>query len=307
VDFAALGLGMPLAISARHNLGIRQLKSALIKYLPRAQKKDFGQALKIAIVGRPNVGKSSFFNTLLGSARAVVDDQPGTTRDSVDSLLVSEGSSFLLIDTAGLCRGRESQTLAEIYSWAHSKKAIAQADVCLVLADCQEGLDKLDLDILRFCSAVKGKATILCMNKVDLIDKGQIKSYASSLKLRLGNLSYLPVIFTSAKTGFNLKPALRLAKEVYAQAREKIPTPLLNKILLQAQKKKLPPFIEGKSGKIYYALEKGARPPTFLIYVNSARLFPMAYLKYLENQIRSYFALRAVPIRIELKSKGGRK
>ncbi|HQA98407.1 MAG TPA: ribosome biogenesis GTPase Der [Clostridia bacterium] len=304
----SLGLGDPVGISSTNLLGLGDLLDEIVKRLPPEPETDpyDNNLINLAIVGRPNVGKSSLANRLLGEERVMVSDIPGTTRDAIDTRYEHEdGSIYNIIDTAGIRRKRsiEDQSL-ERYSVLRSIAAIRRCDVAILIIDAQDGVTEQDMRIAGLIHD-EGKAVILAVNKWDAIEKetGTLESYRSKVLDRLKFISYAPVLFISALTGQRVSQVWEMVSIVYAQAGRHIPTGVLNELIGEAQMALQPPMEGGQRLKIYYATQQGTFPPSFLLFVNNPQLMHFAYERYLENQMRKAFEFTGTPIRFYLRER----
>ena len=307
-EFYELGLGDPIGISSVNMLGFGDLLDQLIALFPEEEKEENVSAtpVQLAIVGRPNVGKSSLTNRLLGENRTMVSEIAGTTRDAIDSLYTDDsGAVFNIIDTAGIRRKRsvEDETL-ERYSVLRSIAAIRRCDVALLLIDANDGVTEQDTKIAGLIND-EGKAVIVVVNKWDMLDKetGTYERYRKQVLESLKFMSYAPVLFISAISGQRVSTVLPKVKEVYETARRRITTGVLNDVLNDAVNALQPPVQGGKRLKIYYATQSGIQPPTFVLFVNEEKLMFFAYERYLENYFRKSFMLEGTPIRFILREK----
>lgn len=306
-EFYELGLGDPIGISSVNMLGFGDLLDQIISYFPPEEDKENDvKPIQLAIVGRPNVGKSSLTNRLLGENRTMVSEIAGTTRDAVDSIYRCEdGTVFNIIDTAGIRRKRavEDETL-ERYSVLRSIAAIRRCDVALLMIDAEDGVTEQDTKIAGLIHD-EGKAVIVIVNKWDIIEKetGTFEKYKKEVLEDLKFMSYAPVLFISAKSGQRVNTILQKVKEVYTTACRRITTGLLNDVLNEAVSALQPPMQGGKRLKIYYATQGGVQPPSFVLFVNEEKLMFFAYERYLENYFRKTFSLEGTPIRFILREK----
>ena len=308
-EYYNLGLGDPIAISATNMLGLGDLLEAIVKELPPAEEdemEDEEHVIQLALVGRPNVGKSSLTNKLLGQERTMVSDIPGTTRDAIDTLFTdTDGTRFNIIDTAGMRKKKavEDESL-ERYSVLRSIAAIDRCDVALLLIDAQTGVTEQDTKIAGLILNA-GKAVIVVVNKWDAIEK-DTNTMEQMRKKILGDLkfmSYAPVLFLSALTGQRVNNVLGAVKAAFEQYRKRIPTGVLNEALADAQASLQPPISAGRRLKIYYATQQSVCPPTFVFFINDEELMHFAYERYLENQFRKSFGFAGTPIRFILREK----
>ena len=305
----ALGLGEPIGISSTNMLGLGDLLDEIVKLLPpeTADEAEHSGIINLAIVGRPNVGKSSLGNRLLGEERVMVSDIPGTTRDAVDTMFEHEdGSVYNIIDTAGIRRKRsiEEQSV-ERYSVLRSIAAIRRCDVAILMIDAQDGVTEQDMRIAGLIRD-EGKAVLVAVNKWDALDKetGTLETYRMEVLDKLKFISYAPVLFISAKTGQRVQQVWETVSLVYAQAGKRIPTGVLNELIGEAQLALQPPMEGGRRLKIFYATQLGSFPPSFILFVNDTQLLHFAYERYLENQMRKAFDFSGTPIRFVLRERG---
>jgi GTP-binding protein len=303
-DFLRLGLGDPLAISATAGLGIGEVLDALVAKLPPpAEVIEDASTIKIAVVGRPNVGKSSFINKLLGEERLIVSDIAGTTRDAVDSVVEVDGQRFVVVDTAGLRRKYKVHENVEFYTGVRTERAIENCDVAIVLADSQ-GVTTQDQRILQQVLDSR-RAAILAVNKWDLIEKDNktADDFKKALQDRLARLSFIPIVFISALTGQRVQRTLTLAAEVNRQHHRQIETNELNEFLRVAFGRRKPPAVQGKYIQFKYVTQTETAPPTFIFFSSHPKLIDKSYISYLENQLRAEFGFEGVPIRIKCRQK----
>ncbi len=308
-EYYSLGLGDPIAISSTNMLGLGDLLEEIVKRLPPPEpdERDDGEhVIQLALVGRPNVGKSSLTNKLLGQERAMVSDIPGTTRDAIDTLFTDEdGTRFNIIDTAGMRRKKavEDESL-ERYSVLRSIAAIDRCDVALLLIDAQVGVTEQDTKIAGLILDA-GKAVLVVVNKWDAIEKdtGTMERMRKKIVSDLKFMSYAPVLFLSALTGQRVHTVLSAVKAAYAQYTKRIPTGVLNEALADAQASLQPPMSGGRRLKIYYATQQSACPPTFVLFINHEELMHFAYERYLENHFRKSFGFQGTPLRLILREK----
>ncbi len=308
-EFYCLGLGDPLEVSAVHGHGTGDLLDWCVEQLPpeKGEEEDDG-TIKVAIVGKPNVGKSSLLNRILGEERVIVSDVAGTTRDAIDSDFENEYGKYCFIDTAGMRRKSRVDDTIEKYSNMRSINAIDRADVCLILIDANEGVTEQDTKIAGLVHEA-GKAAIIVVNKWDIVDKETNTMNEKTAKIRqdLSYMTYAPVVFLSALTGQRVDKLFAVINDVVEQNRKRITTGALNSVLADATSRVQPPSDKGRRLKIYYMTQAGVKPPHFVIFCNDARLFHFSYQRYLENQIRSVFGLEGTPIRITIRQKGDKE
>jgi len=303
--FFALGFDEPLAISASHGRGIGDLLDIICEKLPS----DFEQGLldredlvKMAVIGRPNVGKSSLINTLLGKERVVVSKVPGTTREAVDTYLNYNNQPCLLIDTAGIRRKSKVKEAVEYYSVLRSLKAVQRADVALLLLDAESGITEQDQRLAGYVDEA-GKGLILVLNKWDLVkeDKFARQSLENDVKRKLFFASYAPYIFVSALSGWRLDKLMPLVMQIWQEQHKRIPTALLNELLEDAMTVNPPPPVKGKRVRIYYATQPEVKPPRFVFFANEPELIHFSYRRYLENRLREAFGFKGTPIKVNFK------
>ena len=307
-EFFDLAMGDVHTVSSIHGLGMGDLLDAIFDMLP-PESGDEGPegAIRIAVVGKPNVGKSSFANKALGEERMITSDVPGTTRDAVDIECTRGGDRFIFIDTAGIRRRSKVTASIERYSVMRAWSAIERADVCLLMVDAQEGVTEQDARIAGYAHDA-GKASAVLVNKWDLIakDTGVAEKYRDGVLTKLGFMRYAPVQFISALTGQRVESVFGLVRGIYANASFRVPTGLLNDILIEAMSTAQPPSDKGKRLKIYYMSQVGIRPPTFVTFVNDMSLMHYSYARYIENSLRRAFRFEGTPIRLIARERGDR-
>ena len=305
-EFYNLGLGDPIEVSAVHGHGTGDLLDACIAHFPPAEEEEpEDDHIQVAIVGKPNVGKSSLVNQILGVERVVVADQAGTTRDAVDSNFENEYGKYTLIDTAGMRRRAKVEDAVERYSNLRAVAAIERAQVCLILIDATEGVTEQDTKIAGLCHEA-GKACIIVVNKWDLVEKetNTMKQMTEDIRRDLSYMQYAPVLFLSALTGQRVDKLYELINRVVANNAMRITTGALNSLLADATARVQPPSDKGRRLKIYYMTQAGIRPPHFVAFCNDARLFHFSYQRYLENQIRAVYGLEGTPIKLTIRQRG---
>lgn len=305
-EFYSLGLGDPIAVSAVHGHGTGDLLDECVKYFPEAEDEDEEpDYVKVAVIGKPNVGKSSLINRILGEKRLIVSNVAGTTRDAVDTLFENAAGKFMFIDTAGIRRKSKVDERIEKFSVMRAQLAIERADVCLIMIDARDGVTEQDTKIAGLAHEA-GKASIIVVNKWDLIDKetGTMEKMRKDIMRDLSFMSYAPIVFISAMTGQRTDRIFELINFVNDQSHMRITTGMLNNVLADAQARVQPPTDKGRRLKIYYMTQTGICPPNFVIFCNSRELFHFSYQRYLENQIRAVFGLEGTPIRIVIRQKG---
>lgn len=310
-EFYNLGLGDPIAVSSVHGHGTGDLLDEIIKYLPEQNLDEYDDdVIKVAIIGKPNVGKSSLVNAISGEERAIVSSIAGTTRDSTDTIVNNDAGSFVFIDTAGLRRKNKVEDQIEKYSVIRAKMAVERADVCVIMIDATEGFTEQDSKVAGIAHEA-GKACIIAVNKWDAVEKDGHTMDKERKKLMndFSFMSYAPIIFISAKTGQRLDRLYELIKFVNEQNSMRISTGKLNDVLAAATARVQPPTDKGKRLKIYYMTQASTRPPTFVCFVNSKDLFHYSYQRYIDNQIREVFGLEGTPTRfvIREREKNGKK
>ena len=308
-EFYALGLGDPIEVSAVHGHGTGDLLDRCVEHFPEPiEDEDEGEIIRVAIVGKPNVGKSSLLNRILGEERVIVSDVAGTTRDAIDSYFENEYGKYRFIDTAGMRRKSKVDDAIERYSNMRSIAAVDRADVCLILIDANEGVTEQDTKIAGLAHEA-GKASIIVVNKWDAVEKetNTMNEMTADIRQGLSFMPYAPVLFISALTGQRVGKLFELINRVANQAAMRITTGMLNSILEDATARVQPPTDKGRRLKIYYMTQVGVKPPHFVIFCNDARLFHFSYRRYLENQIRAVFGLEGTPIRITIRQKGDKE
>ncbi len=302
-EFFELGMGEPHPISAVHGTGTGDLLDVLVESFPKGEPEE-DDSIKIAIVGKPNVGKSSLLNRLVGADRAIVSDIPGTTRDAIDTRMDYDGLPLTLIDTAGIRRRGRIERGVEKYSVIRSLRAIERADVALLVVDATGGLTAQDAHIAGFILDA-WKSAVVVVNKWDAVEKDThtLQQYTERIRQELKFLSYVPILFISAKTGQRVDQVLPMALRVQEERLARVPTGALNRILQTAQDVHVPSSKSGRALKVYYGTQVGANPPTFLVHVNDPKLAHFTYIRFLENRIREEFPFTGTPIRVILKAR----
>ncbi len=306
-EFFALGLGEPIPISAYHGTGVGDLLDALAAALPPAPLEDEEDtSVKIAIAGRPNVGKSALLNALLGQQRSIVSEIPGTTRDAVDTRVMWDSQEVTLIDTAGIRRRGRIERGVEQYSVVRSLRAIGRADVVLLVVDSAEGLTAQDAHVAGYIQD-EYKGMVVVMNKWDLVpkDTNTMREFTEHVQQVLNWTAHVPIVFVSALTGQRVERIPEVALKIAAERDKRVPTGPLNRVLRTAIEAHPPPARPGKRLKFFYATQPATRPPTFVLYVNEAELIHFSYRRYLENAIRREYGFEGVPLRVSFRERGG--
>ena len=304
-DFYSLGIGELVTISAGQGLGIGDLLDEVVKYFPAIEQDEEKESISIAVVGKPNVGKSSLVNALLGQERTIVSNIPGTTRDAIDTPFRYSEKDYVLIDTAGIRRKRAvGDENVERYSVIRSLAAIRRCDVALIVVDAEQGLSEQDVRIAGYVHE-EGKASVLIVNKWDVIEKDThtVEKFKKDMLTDLAFMSYVPMLFISAKTGQRVNRVMEQANAVLSQASTRISTGILNDVIGEAVTMSEPPFVKGRRLRIFYSTQASVKPPTFVIFVNDAELMHFSYRRYLENYIRKSFKLDSVPIRLIIRNR----
>ena len=308
-EFYNLGLGDPIAVSAIHGRGTGDLLDAVLAFLPKDAGEDYeDDTIKVAIIGKPNVGKSSLVNAICGENRVIVSDIAGTTRDATDTAVENEYGKFVFIDTAGLRRKSKVDDAIEKYSVLRARMAVERANVCVIMIDGTEGFTEQDSKVAGIAHEL-GKACIIAVNKWDAVEKDGETMQKERKKLMndFSFMSYAPIIFISAKTGQRLPQLFELIKFVDDQNAMRISTGKLNDVLAAATARVQPPTDKGRRLKIYYMTQASTRPPTFVCFVNRADLFHYSYQRYLDNQIREVFGLEGTPTRFVIREREEKK
>ena len=308
-EFYNLGLGDPIAVSAVHGHGTGDLLDACVEYFPPEEEvEEDDDAIKVAVIGKPNAGKSSLVNKILGEERVIVSNVAGTTRDAIDSRFTNEKGSFVFIDTAGMRKRSKVDEDIEKYSILRATMAIDRADVCLILIDATEGVTEQDTKVAGMAHEA-GKASIIVVNKWDLVEKDDktMARMTEDIRRDLAYMTYAPILFNSAKTGQRVEKLFDLIDYVANQSAFRVTTGMLNTVLADAQTRVQPPTDKGRRLKIYYMTQVGVKPPHFVVFCNDRRLFHFSYQRYLENCIRSTFSLEGTPIILSIREKGDKE
>lgn len=306
-EFYNLGLGDPISVSAVHGHGTGDLLEAVFKNLPPDEPDDYDEnAIKVAVIGKPNVGKSSLVNFIAGEERSIVSDIAGTTRDAIDSEVVRGDDRYIFIDTAGMRRKAKVTENIEHFSVLRALMAVDRADVCVVMIDATVGFTEQDSKVAGYAHD-KGKACVIAVNKWDAVpDKTDktMQEFTKKLENDFSFMSYAPFVFISAKTGSRVEKLFDLIKVVHEQHNRRISTGVLNDMLSYATSRVQPPSDKGKRLKVYYMTQASSAPPTFVVFCNSKELFHYSYQRYIENQIRESFGLDKTPIRLTIRERG---
>ena len=308
-EFYNLGLGDPIAVSAVHGHGTGDLLDACVQYFPpEDEEEEEDDAIKVAVIGKPNAGKSSLVNKILGEERVIVSNVAGTTRDAIDSRFTNSKGSFVFIDTAGMRKKSKIEEDIEKYSVLRATMAIDRADVCLIMIDATEGVTEQDTKVAGMAHEA-GKASIIVVNKWDLVEKDDktMARMTEEIRRDLAYMTYAPILFISAKTGQRVDKLFDMIDYVVNQAAFRVTTGMLNTVLADAQTRVQPPTDKGRRLKIYYMTQVGVKPPHFVVFCNDRRLFHFSYQRYLENCIRSTFRLEGTPIILSIREKGDKE
>ena len=308
-EFYNLGLGDPIAVSAVHGHGTGDLLDACFQYFPpEDQAEEQDDVIKVAVIGKPNVGKSSLINRILGEERVIVSNMAGTTRDAIDSYYENDKGKYILIDTAGMRKKSKVDDRIEKFSVLRATMAIERCDVCLIMIDAQEGVTEQDTKVAGLAHEA-GKACIIVVNKWDAIEKDDktMDKMRQDVRRDLAYMTYAPILFISAKTGQRVERLFELINYVNDQASLRITTGMLNTVLADATARVQPPTDKGRRLKIYYMTQIGIKPPHFVCFCNDAKLFHFSYQRYLENQIRSTFGLEGTPVRLTIRQKSDKE
>ena len=305
-EFYNLGMGDPIAVSAVHGHGTGDLLDAVIAYFPpESEEEEENDTIKVAVIGKPNVGKSSLINRISGQERAIVSDIAGTTRDATDTRIENQYGKFTFIDTAGIRRKSKVTDAIEKYSIIRARTAVERANVCVIMIDATEGFTEQDSKVAGI-ALDQGKGCIVVVNKWDAVEKdgNTMREYKEKLAVDFAFMKFAPFVFISAKTGQRVDRLFEQIAYVYAQSTMRISTGKLNEILGAATARVQPPTDKGKRLKIYYMTQASVCPPTFVFFVNNAQLFHFSYQRYLENQIREVFGLEGTPVRFIIRERG---
>lgn len=304
-EFYSLGLGDPISVSAVHGHGTGDILDECVKLFPHQTENDEeDDSIRVAVIGKPNAGKSSLINNILGETRVIVSDKAGTTRDAIDTPFENESGRYIFIDTAGIRRKSKVSGRIEKYSVLRAQMAIERSEVCIIMIDARDGVTEQDTKVAGLAHEA-GKASIITVNKWDLIEKdtNTMDKMRRDILQELSYMSYAPVLFISALTGQRVERLFELINYVNDQAAMRITTGMLNELLSDATARVQPPTDKGRRLKIYYITQASVRPPTFVCFCNDAELFHFSYRRYLENQIRSVFGLEGTPIRMIVRER----
>lgn len=307
-EFYNLGLGDPIAISSTHGLGVGDLLDEVCAQFPEDADTSEGEGeIKVAVIGRPNAGKSSLINKILGENRLIVSNIAGTTRDAIDSRFQFGEDKYVLIDTAGMRKRGKIDEVVERYSVIRSLAAVDRSDVCVIMIDGTEGICEQDTKIAGYAHE-QGKACIIAINKWDAVEKDTktMKEFTDRLKEEFAYMSYASLMFISAKTGQRIDKLLEEIKRINEQHKRRITTGMLNDMLNEAMAKQQPPSDKGKRLKIYYGTQSSVAPPTFILFVNSEELFHYSYLRFIENQLRTMFGFDGTPVKFIIREKNNK-
>lgn len=305
-EFYNLGLGDPIAISSTHGLGVGDLLDEVTHQFPDdSNTAEDDDEIKVAVIGKPNAGKSSLINRILGEERVIVSDIAGTTRDAIDSRYEKDGDKFLFIDTAGMRKRGKIDENVERYSVVRSLAAVDRSDVCVIMIDASEGITEQDTKVAGYAHE-QGRACIFAVNKWDIVKKDDktMKEFTNRVREEFAFMSYAKIVFISAKTGQRISKLLEEIKLVNEQHKRRITTGMLNDVLNEAMHKQQPPSDKGRRLKIYYGTQVSTAPPAFVLFANSKDLFHYSYLRFMENQIRENFGFEGTPIKLIVREKG---
>ena len=303
-EFYNLGLGDPMPVSSVHKMGFGDVLDECVKHFPPDTEEEESDSIRVAVVGKPNAGKSSLINRILGENRVIVSDVAGTTRDAIDSEYERDGQKYTLIDTAGIRRRSKVEDAVERYSVIRSYGAIERCDVCLVLIDAVTGITEQDTKIAGYAHD-EGRASIIVVNKWDAVEKDDrtMNAFLKDIRDKLGFMSYAPVLFISALTGQRVNKIFDSIALVSGQHSMRVQTGVLNDVLADAVLRVQPPSDKGKRLKLYYMTQASVKPPTFIVFVNDKELAHFSYMRYIENQLRESFGLTATPVRLIVRER----
>ncbi len=304
-EFYNLGLGDPFPVSSVHGHGTGDMLDEVLKYFPENDEDDYGEEdIRVAVIGKPNAGKSSLINRIAGEERVIVSDIAGTTRDATDTIIEREEGRFVFIDTAGIRKKAKITEKIEHYSVLRAYMAVDRADVCVIMIDATTGFTEQDSKVAGYAHE-QGKACIVAVNKWDAVEKNDktMQEYRTKLEQDFSFMAYVPFIFISAKTGQRVEKLFEMIKFVHGQNCMRISTGMLNDVLSYATARVQPPSDKGRRLKIYYMTQASSKPPTFVLFVNRADLFHFSYQRYIENQIRTTFGLEGTPVRFIIRER----
>ena len=306
-EFYNLGIGDPFPISSIHKMGVGEVLDECLKFFPDESSDNEDDSLKIAIVGKPNAGKSSLVNKILGENRVIVSNIAGTTRDSIDTSYERGGRKYTLIDTAGIRRKAKVTDALERYSVMRAIAAVERSDVCIIMIDATEGVSEQDAKIAGYAHD-EGKASVICVNKWDAIEKdnGSVKKFTREVRDKLSFMTYAPILFISALTGQRVEKIFETAEYVSEKNSMRLSTGVLNDVLSEAVMRVQPPSDKGKRLKLYYITQVAVKPPTFIVFVNNKELAHFSYVRYIENCIRESFELDATPVRFIIRERSNK-
>jgi GTP-binding protein len=309
-EFYELGFeNDPISVSSIHGTGTGDILDEVISYFPdELEEEEESDVIKVAVIGKPNAGKSSLVNKILGEERVIVSDIAGTTRDAIDSFVENEYGKYNLIDTAGIRRNSKIEDAVEKYSVLRANMAVERSDVCLIMVDAGEGVTAQDERIAGLAHEA-GKASIICVNKWDTVEKDNntTKKFTEEVYQALSYMTYAPLMFISAKTGQRVENLFEHINYVNLQSNMRVSTGMLNDVLAEATSRVQPPSDKGKFLKIYYMTQIGVKPPTFVIFCNKMELFHFSYQRYIENCLRTTFGFKGTPIKLIIREKGDEK
>ncbi len=304
-EFYELGLGEPIALSSVHGTGTGDVLDAVMDFMPEfPEEAPEDDIIRVAVIGKPNAGKSSLVNRVAGEERTIVSDIPGTTRDAIDTRVENTHGKYVFIDTAGIRRNAKIEDNIEKYSVLRARAAVERADVCLIMCDANEGVTAQDERIAGIAHNM-GKASIICMNKWDSLDKDNdtVNTFKKDVYDALSYMTYAPIAFISAKTGQRVDKLFEMINAVHEKSIQRISTGTLNDVLNDAMNRVQPPTDKGRRLKIYYMTQTGIQPPTFVVFCNSAELFHFSYQRYIENCLRDVFGFEGTPIKLVIRQK----
>lgn len=308
-EFYNLGLGDPVPVSSVHGHGTGDLLDECFRYFPETdEEEEDSDVVKVAIIGKPNVGKSSLVNRILGEERVIVSDMAGTTRDAIDNYFENQYGKYLFIDTAGMRRKSRVDDRVEKFSVLRATMAIERSDVCLILLDANEGVTEQDTKVAGLAHEA-GKACVIVVNKWDAVEKDDktMDNMVKDIRRDLSYMDYAPIVFLSALTGSRVDKLFGVINDVNAQASMRVSTGMLNDVLSDATARVQPPTDKGKRLKVYYMTQVGVKPPHFVIFCNRSDIFHFSYQRYLENQIRATFGLSGTPVKLTIREKGDKE